>query len=384
MEPADDTKQGDARAFRARLVPFLVLVGVVAVFGTLFYRVIHPLLLPLFLAAVVAMLAHPLQNRMTAYLWGNGYLAAAVVTLLVVLAILGPLGTASYQAVRQLAQAVKWLQQRAAEDELRPMLDPKTNPTLGRAVEWIESVTTIKVENVGNVVNQVASGSGKIVYERSQEFLGDVARFVLGMVMFLIALYFFLVDGTRIVAAWEELTPLDAEHDRVIRTEFSKVCRGVVLATVFSALAQGALFGIGVAVIDLFARAGLWRWLFLLSLMTTVFALIPFLGAASIWLPTALFLLLQGHYAAGTVLILYGALIISTSDNVLKVLVIKDAANLHPLLVLVCVFGGLQLVGLLGVFIGPIVGAVLFALLRILKKELLHLPGLGREAAGPG
>ena len=146
-------------------------------------------------------------------------------------------------------------------------------------------------------------------------------------------------------------------------------------------MAQGVLLGLGLFVVDLASGAGIGRWTFLLSLLTVATSMIPFLGAAAIWAPTALLLFAVGHPVAAVVLAVYGAVVVSLSDNLVKILVIGETADMHPLLVLVSVFGGIQLVGFLGIFVGPIVAAVLFALLRILRREIV---ALNRPAEGRG
>jgi predicted PurR-regulated permease PerM len=86
----------------------------------------------------------------------------------------------------------------------------------------------------------------------------------------------------------------------------------------------------------------------------------------------------MGDRAAALTLALYGGLVVSQVDTLIRVWVLKDAARLHPLLALVCVFGGILYFGILGVFLGPMIGALLVALLRILKREVLDV-----SAAGP-
>jgi predicted PurR-regulated permease PerM len=212
------------------------------------------------------------------------------------------------------------------------------------------------------------------------DLLGDLPAFVLACVLFVVALFFFLKDGLRMVRGWEELTPMDADHDRLIRHEFYKVCRGVVWATVVAALVQGLLFALGLFVIDFVFGVGFGAWVFPLALVTVIFAMIPFLGAVMVWLPTAAVLFFRGDYGAALAVALYGGLFVSQIDTVIRIYVLKDTANLHPLLVFVCVFGGIRLFGILGIFVGPIVGAVLFALLRILKKEIVQF---GKEDNTP-
>src|SRR5690606_18000161 len=167
------------------------------------------------------------------------------------------------------------------------------------------------------------------------------------------------------------LTPMSLEHDRLIRLEFVRVCRGVVLGTVAAALVQATLFGVALLFIDLISGAGIGRWTFLLSMITAATSMIPFLGAAAVWVPTAIFLFLPGHPIAALILAVFGAVIVSLADNVVKVVVIGETAQLHPLLVFVSVFGGIQLVGFLGIFIGPIIGAGLVARQSILRREIL-------------
>jgi predicted PurR-regulated permease PerM len=357
----------------SQLVPFLVLVGVVAAFGILFYQVIKPMILPLFLAAVIAMLADPLQKRIASLVGGSSFAAAAVVVAIIVLALLGPLATGVYLAGKQLAFGITRLQETVEKSDVQSAFDPNQNPTLAALVERIQSVADIDAGQIRSTAIKVASGVGQALYTGTVELLSDVASFCFSLLIFLIALFFFLVDGEKVLKGWEDLTPMDAEHDRILRVEFSKVCRGVVWATVAAAMVQGLLLGFGVWLIELFIDADLMRWIFLLSLLTVVFAMIPFVGATAVWLPVALYLLYQGHYLAGGVLVVYGLLVVSTADNFIKVWVLKGQASMHPLLVLVCVFGGIKLVGILGAFIGPIVGAVLVALMRILKKELFAM-----------
>ncbi|MFO0948211.1 MAG: AI-2E family transporter [Planctomycetota bacterium] len=356
-----------------QLVPFLVLVGVVATVGILFFQVIRPLFMPLFLAGVIAMLCHPLQDWLTALLRGRARIAAGLVTTLILLMIIVPVGSGIYVGVAQLYKATKTLQQQLEGKDIKPLLNPKTNPRLAELLEDVASYLPINVDQLRDSFLQVARAMGEMVYTRTMEFISDLPGVFVGGFMFVVALYYFLVDGPSILAGWSKLTPLESEHDQIIRDEFVKVCRGVVLATLIASAFQGLLLGIGLTIEELIFGIGLGRWSILLSLLTMVFAMVPFVGAAAVWVPTMIYLFIDGQYAAAICLAIYGAVVVSTADNLIKVIVLKGSASLHPLLVFVCVFGGIHLFGILGIFIGPIVGAVLFALMRILKGELLNM-----------
>ena len=98
--------------------------------------------------------------------------------------------------------------------------------------------------------------------------------------------------------------------------------------------------------------------------------MVPLLGSWLIWLPCAVWLMYQGDWGSAIFLILIGTLVVGTMDNIIRTYVLQSDAKLHPLLAFVSVLGGLQVMGLWGVFIGPIVASCLHALIQIFNTEL--------------
>ncbi len=191
-----------------------------------------------------------------------------------------------------------------------------------------------------------------------------VGRTLFGIAIMVIALYFFLLDGPAMLRAFKGLSPLDDEHEDKLIQEFDSISRAVVLATLLSAIAQGLLAGIG------FYVAGL-QSVFLLMLLTTMLALIPFVGAAAVWVPACIYLYaFEGRVVAAIVLAVYGFSIISMADNVIKPLVLHGQSNLHPLWALLSVLGGVAALGPIGILVGPMAIAFLQALLKILQREM--------------
>ena len=121
--------------------------------------------------------------------------------------------------------------------------------------------------------------------------------------------------------------------------------------------------------------------MFLLTLLTTVLALIPFVGAAAVWVPCCLYLAFIKEvpdpdmartwlYAKAGCLAVYGVLVISMADNFIKPWVLQGQSKLHPLLALLSVLGGVQALGPIGILVGPMVVAFLQVLLTILQREI--------------
>lgn len=198
---------------------------------------------------------------------------------------------------------------------------------------------------------------------------------VIGISILTIALYFFLVDGPDMVRTLMKLSPLDDRYEMRLLLEFDQTSRAVVLATVLSALAQGILAVFG------YYFAGLGS-IILLFLLTTFMAFIPFLGAAAIWLPCTVWLgLVEERWGAAIGLAIYGALVVSSIDNLIKVFVLHGRSQLHPLLALLSVLGGVQVFGPIGILVGPMVVVFLQSTLEILNHELAVYK---TEESGPG
>ena len=195
-------------------------------------------------------------------------------------------------------------------------------------------------------------------------FLG---RLLLGGAVMIISLYFFLLDGPSMLNSLKQLSPIENEHEDELIAEFGKVSRAVVVATLLAALVQALLGGIG------YYFAGL-QSVFLLTLLTGCLALVPFVGAAAVWIPCSIWLyFVDDSPVAAIGLAVYGTLVVSMSDNLIKPLVLHGQSNLHPLLALLSVLGGIASLGPIGILIGPMIVAFLQTLLKILQNEMATL-----------
>ena len=194
-----------------------------------------------------------------------------------------------------------------------------------------------------------------------------VVKLAIGTGIMIVAIFFFLYDGPGMVSTIMKLSPLDDRYEQELLLEFDRISRAVVLATIFSALAQGAVAGVG------YYFAGL-PSLVLLTLLTTVFALVPIFGPATVWVPVCLYLAIyeQNFWAAG-LLAGWGVLVVGTIDNLVKAFVLHGQSQLHPLLALMSIIGGVQALGPIGIVVGPMVVAMLQTLLGILRRELTNL-----------
>ncbi len=191
-------------------------------------------------------------------------------------------------------------------------------------------------------------------------------KLIFGGVILIVATFFFLYDGPAMTKTVMRLSPLDDAYEQELLLEFERISRAVVLATILSAITQGLTAGIG------YYFAGM-DFLILLVMLTTVFAMVPFVGPAVIWVPVCLYIgLYEGRVLPACILATWGVVVVGTIDNVVKAFVLHGQSQLHPLLALLSVLGGVQTLGPVGIVVGPMVVAMLQTLLGILQRELLH------------
>lgn len=192
---------------------------------------------------------------------------------------------------------------------------------------------------------------------------GMLADLLVGFGVLIVSLYYFLADGPAMLKTFMRLSPLDDRYEEQLLQEFTTVSRAVVVATLLSAVVQGLLAGAGYFFAGLGSVA-------LLTMLTMLFALIPFVGGTLVWLPCCVWLFVEGRPLAATVLFVYCVVVVSMSDNVVKPLVLQGQSNLHPLLALLSVLGGVKAMGPIGIVVGPMVVAFLQALLKMFQTEL--------------
>ncbi len=259
-----------------------------------------------------------------------------------------------------------------AAQHFRSVKDSLVGAGLIGRVKDLVNPSESEVMKYGLMVRDFASEKILKIGSASTSFL---VSFGIGTFIMILGIYFFFIDGPSMVESVKGLSPLDDEHEQELIEEFAKVSRAVVVATLASAVVQGLLAGIG------FYFVGI-KSVFLLTLLTTCLALVPFVGAAAVWVPVALSLwLIEGNMTAAIGLAIYGVLVISMADNVIKPLILHGQSNLHPLVALLSVLGGVAALGPIGILVGPMVVAFLQTLLKILQRELNLMDSPGSPSA---
>jgi len=353
LPPDDQPNLVTANLFYKRVFA-LVAVGLI---GLAVYRIVQPFLQPMAWAAILALFLQPLHRRLTRTLRGRANTSALVLTLFTVLMFVGPLTVLAVafgaQAQHLLGLSGDFL------DRLRGSghFSLGSMPHLEALFEWLNQHLSI---SVGEVQQWAVNGATKLLQRLASS--GGTAVFgavgtVLSFTVMLFLLFFLLRDGESMARTAVNLVPLTSARKEVLVGRLRDVTRAVVLGTLVTALVQGLLLGIGFAIAGLPAPV-------VFGVVGAVLSVVPFGGTALVWVPGAAALFLTGHPGTGLFLTLWGAVLVSSADNFLKPLLIGGKAEVPTLAVFIGVLGGLSAFGLIGMFAGPILMALVLTLIR--------------------
>jgi len=352
ITPKDGTGTGERRLY-VRLGGLLLL----AVLCYIVWRIVTPLWQPLLWAVLLGALLAPLNLRLTRRLGGRAQLASSITTLLTVLLFILPVLAAGATVATQAAQLLRRIERRVPELSKGTEIDLSRVPWLDSSLAWLDANTSVSLaqlqgwftEGLQRLLQVLMKSGGSAVMSA----LGTAVSFV----VMLFVLFFVLRDGPGLARQVVRMLPIEQRRRALLWQHLSDVTRAVFLGIGVTALAQGVLLGIG------FWIAGLPSPL-VFGVLGVILALIPMVGPALLWVPAAALLAIQGHHGHAIFLALWGAVVVSLVDNLLRPLLISGRAEVPTLAVFVGVMGGLAAFGFIGLFVGPIVLGLLVALFR--------------------
>lgn len=194
--------------------------------------------------------------------------------------------------------------------------------------------------------------------------IGSLTDFVIRMFLMFFLMYYAFKEGDKITQGIFSILPISKRHKKEIEDESKRVLYGVMYGQLLVALIQGVLGGLGFWIFGI-PNPILWGFVMFL------FAFIPFLGTPMIFVPASLIELASGNYFAGIGMLLFGGIIVMNIDNLIKPKIIGSRSGMHPLLVVLGIFGGLHLFGIIGMIIGPIVVALCALVIKFFNEEFV-------------
>ena len=323
-------------------------LGIIAVgVGLLSLLIVLPYLQYVLAAVVLAYVFYPLRRRL-APRYGRTWTA---ITLLVVsvLAVLVPLAlliSVAIQQAAQLADAIAAGELGVAEFEER------------LAEFGIETDLLDLYEQLQEPIEIAARG----LADQAAGIVGGLPDFFIGLTVLLFVLYSLLRDGDRAVSWVETVLPVRPEVSTELFTRVERLMYVAIIANVAVAGVQALLTTIGLALVGMPS-------LVFFFILTFVLSLLPLIGAFMVWAPVSIYLVVIGEPIAGGLLFVYGSIFVSMSDNALRPIAVGRGAKMSVATVIIGIFGGVAVLGLMGLFFGPVVLGMFKSVVELYARE---------------
>jgi predicted PurR-regulated permease PerM len=236
--------------------------------------------------------------------------------------------------------------------------------SLSQVGDYLNSLTNGRVD-FQDMLNSALDQVRQSIVTLAPNILGSISELVLGLFIMFFVMFYGFREGRGFMTYLKALLPLEPSLKDSLFDELRTITQAVLYGQVFTAVIQGGLGGLGLLV------AGVPNALFWGAIMI-ITAFVPVLGTPLIWVPAGVGLLLDGAVTRGVFLLIYGAAIVMNIDNFLRPKLVSTRTKIHPVLILIGVLGGLKVFGFIGMLVGPLILAILVALIKFYEQNYLR------------
>ncbi len=338
----------------------IFLIILLAGFLILSFTIFLPYLTPIIFALLFTIIFTPLNKFFLNKVKLPKNISAGLTTLLIALLILLPLTLLVFAISSESVKVYNIAKESFQSQKLADILDIENWDFLQNFIT--ENFPGLQIDEIA-IKDQLLS----IIQSLSNYFIkiaGNIVKnllkFIVYLIIMLFTMFFLLRDGEEFLKYLLHLSPLPTSHEIKITGLIKASVKGIFFGVFVTALIQGIVAGIGYAIVGLSP--------FFWGFVIFFFSMIPIVGAWGIWLPTALVLLFTGNIWQGIFLIIWGS-IISSIDNVLRPVLMKDKTKMPSILIFFSILGGITFFGILGIIYGPLILSVTKILLDIYEFE---------------
>lgn len=356
----DDNRRFEARAF----------LGLLAAATILFCCLLFPFFDVVFWAVVIAVLFGPVNVFLREQRGLHPNVASLLTILFCLLVIILPLVWIFSSCIQEAAALYSRLT--AGGSSLADAVD-KLRETFPAVQDWLARYG-YDAAHIKAQLTQVAIGAGKFIAANTVAFGGGAAHFLTNLALVLYIAFFLVRDGEYFKVLLIRALPFGDDREELLFLKFAAVMRATVNGSLLVAVVQGALGGLIFEILGIRAPV---MW----GVVMTLLSLIPVVGAALVWAPAAFFLLSTGQLWQGSILLVYGAVIIGLADNLLRPLLVGRDTKLPDFLVLLSTLGGFIMFGLDGFVTGPILAVLFVTVWQIFMNEREQNSDLAENSA---
>ena len=322
--------------------------------------VLAPFFSSILWAAILALIFQPVQRRLVVRLRRRRNLAALITLLLCVVVVILPALFVAATLVQQVASA--YAQIRTGGMDIGMRFSQVVHALPQSVQDLLARYDLMDLPGLQQRLSAGAAQASQFLAHQALNLGQNTIQFVVSFGVMLYLFFFLVRDAHEISLTVRDAIPLDDSHKRQLLRKFATVIRATVKGNMAVAAVQGTFGGLALWVIGIHG-ALLW------GAVMALLSLLPAVGAALVWVPVAIYLIATGALVKGIGLALFGMLVISTVDNVLRPVLVGKDTRLPDWVVLVSTLGGMSLFGINGFVIGPLIAALFISCWDLLRRD---------------
>ncbi len=314
-----------------------LIIALLIILVFISYLIIKPFITAIIAAAILAYIVYPLHKKLSQLT--NKIISAALITLLIIIILLIPVVSIAKTVIKESAAI-------------------KSSETVHTTIESVTSY--IEKSDYDNLIKDSLSKFTEVIQKKASKFILDLPLKIFEFLVTIYAFFAFLIVGEETMAKLKKLIP--AKNKEEIIKNIKYTTNGIIYGMFITALLQFIIAFIAFKITG--SGAAL-----LLALIIGLLAFIPLLGPVIIWLPYAVIEFTSKDYTSTIILLILGT-VLFLIDSILKSKIISSHAKLHPVIILIGIFGGISLFGIVGLVAGPVILSILATITESYYQEI--------------
>jgi predicted PurR-regulated permease PerM len=338
---------------------FLIVILLASIYFV--YLLIEPIQFTLLIACIIATVFYPMYHHLNVFLKNKSGISAIIMCIIITMIIIMPLTLLSFMVVKEAVVIYQVVEEKMNDGDISKLVG-FGQTYLDIAEYHLSEYVELDTINIQETITNSAKSVTKFIIDSSAGITTNLLGLTFKFMLMLFTLFYLFKDGHKLLDKLSFISPLPQKYDEEIFKKFSQVSMASIYGMFGTALFQGFIGGVG------FFIAGIDSPIFWGSLMV-LFALIPFVGATAVWIPAVIVLYFKGEFASAVFLSIWGAVLVSSADNILRSYLIKGRINVHEYLTFISLLGGIFTFGPSGIILGPLVLTIFLTLLHIYEIE---------------
>ena len=361
----------EAKKFDLKSIFFIVFL---ILLGLLMWQIVVPFASVVLIAIVIVEVLHPLY-RLLRKIFGNEAVASILSTLTAILVVIVPVIIISLLIISEISKITEtrnipqWIA--LTEDAIHTLVTSVNSILSGLGVPLANQITTPNLQLITNAfLAQIETSFLPI----TTSIISVSLNTLFYLFLLIVTLLYTFVAYENLPKAISRISPLDDKLDGILFKKFTETIRAVLKGNFLVAIAQASAVSAMLLIMDVGAPVLLWLIMVLLSLIPV--------GSGLVWFPVGLVMIFSGRPIEGILLIVYSAIIINVIDTLLRPYLIKNTIQLHPLIIIFSVIGGIITFNSpLGIFYGPLIAVFFTSMMEVYNQHFANTVILEHEKA---